>query len=123
KFLVRKIFEAAVIKPSACYFMAACDHLAYQRRVLLGNPAKHEKRSLSIVFVENIERFTSVLLVARLEICPVSLLDEVLECADVEIVFDQDGEQKFLFFRCRIHSNLRQIIPDEHLRLSASRQV
>ena len=84
-----------MIKTAAGHFVTARDDFADQTRILLGDPAEHEKRRFGVEIVEQIERLQSILLVARLEMRPVSLLNQILKGADMEIVFDQNRQQMF----------------------------
>lgn len=93
-----------MIKAAARDFVPARDDLADEARILLGDPAENKKCRLRFVVVEQIQSFQSVPFVARLKVRPIALLNQILERADVKIVFDQNGQQ--MFFGCLASTHL-----------------
>src|SRR5262245_40773031 len=72
--------------------VAALGDLANQFREVVADPAKNEKRRLDVVAIEQVERLLSVSLESRFEAVPLAALNELIEGADLVIVFESNRE-------------------------------
>src|SRR5262249_62256589 len=87
-----------VIVALAGNFMALFGDQAHDLGAAVGDPTEDEERRLDVKAVEQVKGLAGALFQAGLEAIPLAALDQLVEGADLEVIFQGDGH--YVLLRC-----------------------
>src|SRR5665809_67470 len=106
--------DGAMVIPVNPNLVPSFMHLYHERRVALGHPAEHEEGRLDIEFSQHREKTPRVGYDPLFHRTPISGIDDLAECLDVEIVLHVDAEHAY-YIGTQWFPTIQYVLCDGHV--------